>query len=568
MSMGAGSPRANFVVATLAIVLMLPAVLAEEASSPTGSTINVTDVPVRDLIQNLASANGVGVVLTDAVQGTVSLSVKGQPFEELLKTICKAKGLIWTRYENGIYSVTSPEPPAKSNPEPVGVSRASEHSRKVTKFMYLGWWDCYDMAYLFDGITTPRTPGLTGAVGPIYSFGIGPVTGITELTSPTAQHASATAGLMKSPGETAGGQGATGQQPSSRKPIGVWEQLLQYQYPSPYAPYTTPGVTAPGVTRPGAPTTGEAGAYREPLTSLVPGAYGPLAPLLPEGLLAPPIAFLPLNALIVMGVDEEAIREFRELIAQLDVKVRQVNVEVQLVSVSLQEVQAWGLEWQWVGGNTTIGTVGMASSGATIAIGYSRTNLLANLQAAVISSRARVIQAFSVTAINNFPATIFTSSSFPIITSTAFTTPGALGGVAQTTSATNIQYLTIPSQFSVTPRINADDTITAFLTPVFTTIGPSVDLPEGGSIPQISAQTASSLVRVKDGETFVMGGTLVKNWTKAMRKIPFLSDIPLIGPLLFTSTSISQSEDEVFFFVTPRIQEEETLGAPTATIIP
>jgi len=531
---------------------------AGESSQPAQSgapTLSITETPVRDLLQTLAKHNGVSIVMSDDVTGTVSLQVADQPFESILDAVCELKGLKWKRSDKGIYLLFSDHSAVKKVAPAEHPVAAKVPGRVRKEVVPLSWWHCNDLAYMFDGRTPPRTPGLLTVPE------VPPITGLgefRELKSPQATSAlPGTSVLPSVPAYVPWAPGApAGAAPAGEKLI---EQPMQYPAPvgvTPTAPTTGVGVT-PGA-RYGA--TGVVGG----LQSTVPGAAGPLGPFLPEGLQAPPIAYLPLNALIVVG-DEEAIKEFRELITMLDVKVRQVKMEVQLVSVTLSTVQGWGLEWSWAGGNTDVKVTNMLGPSG-ISIGYSRENLLAKLQAAVSSNKARIIQAFTVTALNNFPASIATSSSFPFVTSSGVVQAGITGGT--TVTGTQVNYITIPAQFTVVPRINADDTISAYLMPVFTSLGPSVSVPGGGTVPTVSAQAVQSLVRVKNGETFVMGGTLIKSWTKSLVKVPLLSDIPIIGRNLFTRQEVSEQNDEVFFFVTPRIEAAEEPGALTTTAIP
>ena len=75
-------------------------------------------------------------------------------------------------------------------------------------------------------------------------------------------------------------------------------------------------------------------------------------------------------------------------------------------------------------------------------------------------------------------------------------------------------------------------------------------------------------VRIKDGETLVIGGMIREEDTKQVNKIPFLGDIPVVGAL-FRSSSKDRSKEEMIIMITPKIvidtedaapqQEEETL---------
>lgn len=59
-------------------------------------------------------------------------------------------------------------------------------------------------------------------------------------------------------------------------------------------------------------------------------------------------------------------------------------------------------------------------------------------------------------------------------------------------------------------------------------------------------------VRIKDGETLVIGGMIQENETKSVNKIPFLGDLPVIG-MFFRSTGTSKSKEEMVIMLTPQI---------------
>ena len=59
-------------------------------------------------------------------------------------------------------------------------------------------------------------------------------------------------------------------------------------------------------------------------------------------------------------------------------------------------------------------------------------------------------------------------------------------------------------------------------------------------------------VRIKDGETLIIGGMIRDEETKNIAKIPFLGDIPYIGAI-FRSTNTEKSKEEMIIMITPKI---------------
>jgi type II secretory pathway component GspD/PulD (secretin) len=83
--------------------------------------------------------------------------------------------------------------------------------------------------------------------------------------------------------------------------------------------------------------------------------------------------------------------------------------------------------------------------------------------------------------------------------------------------------------------------------------------------PVISTRSAKTLVQVKDGDTFVIGGLLATNEVETENRVPVLGSIPLLG-LLFRSTFTQKQTSEVLFFLTPRLIAEE--AGPAGLIFP
>ena len=59
-------------------------------------------------------------------------------------------------------------------------------------------------------------------------------------------------------------------------------------------------------------------------------------------------------------------------------------------------------------------------------------------------------------------------------------------------------------------------------------------------------------IRIKDGETLVIGGMIQETEQKTVHKIPFLGDLPVIGTI-FRSTSSSKTKNELVIMITPKI---------------
>jgi pilus assembly protein CpaC len=83
-------------------------------------------------------------------------------------------------------------------------------------------------------------------------------------------------------------------------------------------------------------------------------------------------------------------------------------------------------------------------------------------------------------------------------------------------------------------------------------------LPVNG-YPIIDTREIRTSIRLRDGESLVLGGLLQEEAIKRMSKIPLLGDIPILGAL-FRSTESDIKEKELVFFITPNLVKPEAPG--------
>lgn len=114
----------------------------------------------------------------------------------------------------------------------------------------------------------------------------------------------------------------------------------------------------------------------------------------------------------------------------------------------------------------------------------------------------------------------------------------------------------------VTPQVNPDTgDITMFLYPQVSEAAAGNTITSSGQSFQFrdpEVRSTKSVVRIKDGETVIIGGLIRNELTQTIKKIPFLGDIPLLG-LLFThkgGDSDKNKQRELIVFITPRIVKD------------
>lgn len=81
----------------------------------------------------------------------------------------------------------------------------------------------------------------------------------------------------------------------------------------------------------------------------------------------------------------------------------------------------------------------------------------------------------------------------------------------------------------------------------------AIDL-NGYRIPAIKTRKAETQVRLRDGQSLILGGLMASDQAEAVMKLPILGDIPILGEL-FKSHQFQNGETELLIAVTPRVVE-------------
>ncbi len=125
------------------------------------------------------------------------------------------------------------------------------------------------------------------------------------------------------------------------------------------------------------------------------------------------------------------------------------------------------------------------------------------------------------------------------------------GGGAGTGTAT-VQFKEAVLELKVTPTITADDRVVLNLNVKKDAIAGYVDNPGGGQVPTLDKREISTEVLVDNGQTVVLGGVYEVSKSDTIRKVPLLGDVPLLGNL-FKNKARNDTKAELLIFVTPRI---------------
>lgn len=161
----------------------------------------------------------------------------------------------------------------------------------------------------------------------------------------------------------------------------------------------------------------------------------------------------------------------------------------------------------------------------------------AKIDALISDGKANILARPNITTIQGKEAVINIGSEVPVPTVST----------TNSTTTTSIKYREAGIILKCTPRVNEDGIITV---KVHTEVSSPMYV-EDMKAYRFQKRSADTIVRLKDGQTMVIGGLIGSDEAKQMSKIPFLGDIPILGNL-FKHIQKSKSDTEVMIFLTAR----------------
>ncbi|GMN01862.1 type II and III secretion system protein family protein [Erythrobacter sp. MTPC3] len=130
---------------------------------------------------------------------------------------------------------------------------------------------------------------------------------------------------------------------------------------------------------------------------------------------------------------------------------------------------------------------------------------------------------------------------------------GGGGGGDGISGAVTVEFKPFGVSLAFTPTVLGDDTINLLVEPEVSSIDPTASLQLNGvSIPGLQTRRASTVLELRDGESFAIAGLLQRDFQTTVRQVPLLGSLPIIGSL-FRSTEFQKGETELLIVVTPRL---------------
>ena len=179
---------------------------------------------------------------------------------------------------------------------------------------------------------------------------------------------------------------------------------------------------------------------------------------------------------------------------------------------------------------------------------FSLAQLQAIFRALISKGEGRYLGKPKIVAMNNKTALIAISKDAAMGTQSTVASSGGASG----SSSTGVERRRIGLVLKVTPQVNKEGYITMIVQPSYSDAIASAITVQGQAVFDPVSRGASTMVRVKNGQTVVIGGMLASTESKTVKKVPLLGYIPILG-WLFTSVSSRRTNTDLVIFITPTI---------------
>lgn len=250
--------------------------------------------------------------------------------------------------------------------------------------------------------------------------------------------------------------------------------------------------------------------------------------------------------MLALRDSQENIQLAERLVAMFDIGEPEVLLEVEVLEVSESRLLELGVKFPdsfsltpiAPAGGLTLGNVGNIGRDQ---IGLGLGGLLVNLKREV--GDFTTLANPRIRARNKEKAKILIGDRIPVVT----TTTGTGGFVSD-----SVNYLEVGLKLDVEPTVYADDDVAIRVNLEVSSLGSAVRTSSGTLAYQIGTRNASTLLRLRDGETQLLAGLISREDRTSASRVPGAGDLPVLGRL-FSSQLDRSGRSELILAITPRV---------------
>ena len=291
-----------------------------------------------------------------------------------------------------------------------------------------------------------------------------------------------------------------------------------------------------------------------------------------------------INMLVIKDTPN-AIRMAEKLVAAQDLADPEVMLEVEVLEIATSRVLELGVKFPdslavgLVGGTTTNSTTTVTGSTTTFTTTDGGTPGVFSLRE-WLNSPLRNLVRFTVPnpffalnlhqddgttnvlanprirVKNREKSKVHIGDRVPVTTVTAAATGGFVGE--------SVSYLDVGLKLEVEPLIHVGDEVSIKVGLEVSNIVREIPTKAGGLTYQVGTRNATTVLRLKDGETQILAGLINDEDRRNANRVPGLGSLPVAGRL-FSSTREARAKTEIVLLITPRLMR--TLDRPDNNVI-
>ena len=255
---------------------------------------------------------------------------------------------------------------------------------------------------------------------------------------------------------------------------------------------------------------------------------------------------------VVMRDTPEVVRMAERLINSVDVAEAEVMLEVEVLELTRTKLEQLGINYP---SQVTLTPTPLA--GEPLVIADLKNQDSTTIQVSPISvgldlrkevGTANLLATPRIRARNHEKAKVLIGQRVPVITNSV--TPTSSGSSVVTGQ---VQYVDVGLTLEVQPDIYLDSDVAIKVNLEVSNIIRAIENSQSGTLAyQIGTRNASTLLRLKDGETQVLAGLIQDLDRRTSNHIPGLGDMPILGRLFGTQGDDAE-KSEIVLSITPRI---------------
>lgn len=266
--------------------------------------------------------------------------------------------------------------------------------------------------------------------------------------------------------------------------------------------------------------------------------------------------------MVALRDSPENIQLAERLVAMYDSAEPEVVLEMEVLEISSTSLTNLGVQFPTSVSLTPIAPTTDSSGGGSLTLGniksLTRDDIVLGLGGITVNLK-RQVGDFSTLANpqirvkNKEKAKVLVGDKIPIVTSTTGT-----GGFV----SDSVSYIDVGLKLDVQPTIYPDDEVSIQVGLEVSSLGSSITTSSGTVAYQIGTRDASTVLRLRDGETQLLAGLISRDESSNSSRLPLLGDLPLVGRL-FSSNLDNGDRKELVLAITPRIVRN--LNQPSAS---